>query len=270
VFSVPRSANKRLWVISLLLLMLSYQALRQILDGNLEAIVIAGALLLLWALRTQSAWGIAIASVLLSIKIQETWFLLGVTGVYLVLDWPRAKLAWAAALTTLFVLPFALWKGDVWIQKVAQSLASVQLIGGPNNVSLQALMLQLEFDACARSLLIFLFLLATLLIFLKLRTAPTRFSAAGLIIAGQLAAPYCSNTSAITPFAIGIIPLLHKRPRVGMALIIIYYLVYPMLLIIPEGPRLAWETPYWTTVLLVSWAALFIIEPKTAKDQSGI
>src|SRR3990172_11861025 len=218
VASVPRTGNKYLWAASVFLLLVSYQTLRQLLDGNLEAVVIAGTLLFLWALRARSILGIAIAVSLLTAKLEETWLLLGVIGLWLAFNWPR-ELKWkTAALILLMWSPLAIWKGADWVSKLTQSPLIPQLVGGRHNVSITATLERLGFEAWTRGLVAGILALATLLLIWKIRGRLTRFSVGALIITGMLVSPYSSNTSVITPFAVGIVPLLAENPKIGFSL----------------------------------------------------
>ena len=70
--SVPKTENKKSWIAAIIILAVSYPSLRQIIDGNLEAIDILGVLIVLSALKTQNELLLAIGFLRSAGKIQST------------------------------------------------------------------------------------------------------------------------------------------------------------------------------------------------------
>jgi hypothetical protein len=84
ILSVPR---RRDHMLAMLVLVLSFPALRLIIDGNLEAVVIAGAALVVYGFRRDHLLALVVGILLATAKPQETWILMFVLGVYLLRSW---------------------------------------------------------------------------------------------------------------------------------------------------------------------------------------
>ena len=118
LLSVPRSADKRKWLSSIFLLVLSYPALRQIIDGNIEAMIIGGVFLSLGAMRKENALFFALGLLLLGAKIQESWILIPALVWQQWHSWPKQK-RWQSYLWMLGIpIPFLLWKGQEWLNAI--------------------------------------------------------------------------------------------------------------------------------------------------------
>lgn len=137
-FSVPRGESASRWAGGLLLLVLSYPALRQLTDFNFEALLIGGVLLILWALQRQSIWGLAVSLVLLSAKVQQSWLLVLVAAWWVWRHWPRRAALSGLGMALVWMLPFALWRGADWWQR----LADFAFFGAPHDMSLRATLLR--------------------------------------------------------------------------------------------------------------------------------
>jgi len=124
--SVPRKSNLFKWGSYLLLLSLSYPAARQLVDGNMEFLIILGVLLFLWALETETPWAAAASLILLSSKPQESWLLLLSAALWVLLKWPREKIAKVAALSVIYVVPFLIWEWRSWILVLLATLWGLQ------------------------------------------------------------------------------------------------------------------------------------------------
>lgn len=240
-FSVPRT---RRWALGVLLLCSSYPALRQLADGNLEALVIAGVLLLLAASRRHNPWLLAAGLLLATAKIQATWLFLLVLGLHTVRTWPRRQLVAAVAITSAAALPLLGWKGSEWWLAmrtfpwagtlIDSSLAAVSGRHAAWLVWLWPLILGATLFALWRSGAF-------------TAAAPTQLQAGALAAAGLLLAPYAASNSVLTPLALAGSALLTARPALGVLLFAAANVPYAMMGNLEW--RLAHESDYWSAVL---------------------
>jgi hypothetical protein len=249
ILSVPAQRSRPRWAIGVLLLCLSYPALRQFADGNLEFLLIAGSLLVLWALPRKQLWPLAFGILLLSSKAQATWLFLLFLGLQAWKTLSRRDLLFLVAALSGVILPTLALRGREWLA----ALAGFPFTGSAIDSSLKATVGRLGAPPLAFWLLAVLILLSTMSV---LRRSPglTRSHAALLLTASLLLAPYAASNSVLTPLAIGVIPLFQKRPWLGILLLGLFYLPYAVLG--HTDLRTAWEASYWTVVLLLTWLVL--------------
>lgn len=252
IISVPRDAGTKKWLLGLFTMATSYLALRQLIDGNLEVLVIGGALLLLLALERKSAWLLVAGLVLASAKIQETWLLLIAMAVVIAKAWPRRQLLKAFAIVLTVALPFLIWKGSAWLN----AMIYFPWPGTAIDSSLQATLARLGLPRLLYWILWLGIMAATIYFFLRRGWQLGRLEAGFLVTAGLLLGPYAASNSVLTPFAIGAIPFFQKRVWRGTILIALVDLPY-LFLGRPEL-RQAWEANYWTGFLLIVWFLLIL------------
>lgn len=247
VLSVPRRTGRGQWLLGAALLATAYPSLRQVVDGNLEALVIGGVLLILWAVKREHSLGLAAGALLAAAKIQESWLLFFVLALWLLREWPLRKLlastAWALALAA----PWLLWKGSEWLNAVL----SFPWPGSAIDSSLRASLARLGIAATLSWALWALLLGLTLWALMRDGRKMDRIRAGWLVASGLLLGPYAASNSVLTPLALGVIPLMQKRQALGLGLIALYNL--PYLALSAPQLRAAWESGYWTGVLLISW-----------------
>jgi len=246
--SVPRKSNLFKWGSYLLLLSLSYPAARQLVDGNMEFLIILGVLLFLWALETETPWAAAASLILLSSKPQESWLLLLSAALWVLLKWPREKIAKVAALSVIYVVPFLIWKWPAWFEALRRFP-----IGSDIDSSIWGALSRFELPEPVIFGSWIVVLLATLWGLQKGWSKLRNHEVAMLITASMLLAPY-SGSSFLVPFVIGVFPVLQSGSFVGYVLLALYYL--PYLFLGQTSIRAEWEYTYWTGVLLLTWAAL--------------
>lgn len=244
VLTVPRQ-KPRGWLLGVLLLAGSYPALRQLIDGNLEALVIGGVLLTLAADRRKNPWMLAAGVLIAAAKIQETWLFFAWFAVHIWRTWPRSEIAKAGLGAFAFAAPFLVWKGADWLQ----ALATFPWPGTAIDSSLSAFSVRI-----ASNLLFILWpivFVATLFVFRPGREI-SQLEAGVLVAAGLMLAPYAASNSVLTPLAIAAPVLLMQRPLIGIALFFLASAPYVLL------SNLAWRTQnesnYWTVVIFVIWA----------------
>lgn len=241
-----------MWAIGVVLLMFSYPMVRHLVDGNLEAMIVGGALLALYALPKKQPLVLAASFLLLTAKVQETWLLLLILGWLVWRRWPKQTWLQALGASALVAVPFLAWKGGEWMTALQQfpyartpvdsSLVfAMQSIGIPDVAAWAAW-------ACI--------LVVTL--WLATRSPGLDHAKAGLLItAGLMLSTYAAGNSLVTVLALGVIPFFQRKPTMGLGLIALYYLPYVVLTQVEL--RLAWENVYWAGVLFATWAVLVLL-----------
>ena len=255
ILSVPRQPGRISWLAGVALVVLSYPALRQLIDGNLEVLVIGGGLLILWALPRQHTLGMAAGMLLAAAKIQESWLLLGVAAILIAREWaPRQwlrGLGWGALLAGPLLL---LYGRDWWLSNLSFTRIWP---GTPVDSSIYGLLLRFGLPTWLWVLAAAFILGAGFWIARRRGLTLGRLDAGWLLAAGLLLAPYAASNSVLTVLAIGVIPLFQRWPLAGLALIFLYDL--PLLTGGNAELRLAWEASYWTLVLFLSWGVLLFM-----------
>lgn len=248
--SAPQSEGRGERLLGTLLLVAAYPALRQLIDGNLEALIIGGALLLAYSLARQKAWPFALSLLLLSAKIQETWLLLPFAIYQQWRSWPRAErlkpYLYSGAIAALPLLIY----GGGWVEAMVSFPWPGTLIDAGLSATMQRLGLPMALYWAlwmgAMGALIYLWSAG--------RLGAERASYALLITAALLLGPYAASNTALTPFALGVIPLALVRPLWGLPLAGLYYL--PYLMLGDAEWRFGQESNYWTLVLGLTFLAL--------------
>ena len=243
------------------LLATSYSTLRLVADGNLEFLIIAGILLAGWALSKGSGWGLAVAVLLMTLKIQETWLFLAAIGIHVFRTWPRNRWLTAAGITILLASAPLIWLGREWWT----AFVGIQEKGSLMDASLWAGLARLGVPAWAIALVWAAILGAIVLLALKGPSPKERIWAGLLVSTSLLLAPYAGGNSLLTGFAIGVVPLLAAWPVAGVFLFLLDDIKY----ILPGGFNYWWGGIHATTQLLLIGAALYIHEWKQHSTPPG-
>jgi hypothetical protein len=233
---------------AILLLCTSYPAVRQLIDGNIELLIIAGALLIVWALPRRQPLAFAAGVLLAAAKVQESWLLLIAAGGLAYVQWGFRAALKAYALAAVPVLAALLWRGADWWA----ALQRFPFAGTSIDASFRA-------TSARNSLPEWLFIaswlavLAATLLVLRRGGVLGRAEAGALVVAGLLLAPYAASNSVLTPLALAAPSLFVRRPWLGAGLFALADL--PYLLLGDVAWRFNAESNYWTLFLLVLLAA---------------
>jgi hypothetical protein len=224
VLAVPRHPDGRAWMLGLLLGLGSFWTLRGLADGALEAFVVAGALVMIWAWREKRPVWLGFGIVLATSKYQETWLLaIGVAG--LCLRYWRPAAWWrASAICLAIMVPSLVWLGPGWLARLTHGAQGVGF--SPNiarlgsNVSLQALGNIAAWPAWA-TLLVWVIVLAVTGATLWRRTRALEIRSLGLlIVSSMLLSPYVGLLSLASLILLVLLPLMQRQRWVGLALML--------------------------------------------------
>lgn len=238
-------STRRQRAAAVLLLCTSYPAVRQLVDGNIELLIIAGALLIVWALPRWQSLALAAGLLLASAKIQESWLLLAVACGLAYVQWGFRPALKAYALAAVPVAASLLWRGADWWA----ALQRFPFAGSSIDASLRATFARLGLPD-------WLFIAGWLAMFVGMLWALRRrglalgrLEAGALVAAGLLLAPYAASNSVLTPLALAAPALLARKPWLGAGLFLLADL--PYLLLGDVAWRFNAESNYWTGFLVL-------------------
>ena len=246
VVSVPHRRPRVL--LSTLLLVLSWPSLRHIADGNFEGLIIAGVLITIYGFRTQKPLILALGLFLATAKVQETWLLMGVLGLYLLMTWPRQKLLILGAIVGLVVIPSLIFVGPTWLN----GMGEIRERGSIMDITLGAAIGRMGIGTWMTLLISIILVGITLYVVWMSQRTMTREKAGMLIALSLVLSAYAAGNSFLTVLAIGIIPVFQSRPTIGAILIVLADL--PSLFY--RDIAFNWGAYYSTGLLLVTWAVL--------------
>jgi hypothetical protein len=243
VLSVPRNIRGRYFWPLLAVLLLSHPALRNYVDGNLEAFTVLGVLLLIFSCEKRKPILLGLSVLIATIKPQSTYLLILIMAIYLFqIEAPRFYLK-AAAATLVVLIPTLVWGAERWLFAVQDQLPQgISAVGALRRASAPPLLI-----------LVVGLVIAGITVGIAYR-GNRRLSQlkVGLLMAGSaLASPYTNALTLLTVMAIGIIPLVIRRPKLGIPLLLLY-----------NVPFLFLADPLWVhevvlpTTLFISWIVL--------------
>jgi hypothetical protein len=252
VMVIPTTPKKWLYVLSVMLMLTAFPTLRVLADGQLDAQVIGGVVLIVYAMRTKNPVALAFGALFATAKPQAVFLLMPYVAWLVLRGWDVRRWLVALAIVALFVVPLGIWKGADWIA----ALGGTYQAGGIIDISLAAALNRLEFVPSPIIFALWLILLlATIAIactdgILAVQTPTlTREKAAFLITASLLLAPYSAGNSVIIVLAVGAVMLLHTRFWAGLGLFVMADGFYPF----NHADFISIYSYYWTVFLIVSW-----------------
>lgn len=223
VFAVPRRADGQAWPLGLVLGLGSFWTLRALADGALEAFVVGGALLMVWAWRTRRPIWLGVGVVLATSKYQETWLLALGAGVLCLRYWRPATWARTAAVCAAIMAPTLLWLGPSWVARLTHGAEGVGF--SPNiarlgsNISLQALG-GIEGWPAIGTTAVWAIVLGVSAYTLWTRVTGLETRSLGLlIVSSMLLAPYVGLLSLASLVVLVLLPLMQRNRWLGIALV---------------------------------------------------
>jgi hypothetical protein len=252
VASVPETRPKPLYWVSVLLVVISFPTVRNIVDGNMENIVVAGVLLILMGYSSERVPILVIGLLLATIKLQEVTLLLVVLVIYVLRSWkPSTMLKAGLSITALIGLSL-LWRGKGWFeavfglnyQKYTNSIIDISLTGALSRIGITS-------PIVSTSLWIAI-AVCSVLVAWKSRMLLTREKAGMLIAASLLTAPYAAGNSVLSVLAIGLIPYFQSHRLLGGFFILLVNLPY----LWSVGTLYAYQSIFWSALVFLFWIVL--------------
>jgi len=261
IISVPHQKNKKLNVLWILMLITSFPAMRNLADGNLECLVIAGILLSQYALHAKKPFLLNIATLLTTIKFQETWLYFIYLIIFIIFNLNRNdKIYYFLSLFFLVTISMLLW-GNEWLFSLFNInthnwtivLTAEMGRGSLIDISLLSSFSRLKISMSLGWILwIIIFCLTFVLTIKYFKTSKQDLSMniTLLIAASILLSPYASGNSYLTLFAIGIFPILLRFRYLGLILILSAYIPY----IIAHDILYFYQSYFTLLQVLIFWA----------------
>jgi len=220
IVSVPPTRPRWRYWLGILLLTTSIPSLRHMADGNLEGVMVAGLLLILYGYHRASVPALAAGLLLSTAKPQQVFLLLPVLGVYMLLTLPRRMLLQTAAVCLTVMIPALMWRGEEWW------VIGIHAIPDRNSLmdmSLMAALNRIGFGAPAvKGMVIGAVVGLAFWTAWQVRPRLSRELAGMLVAASLLAAPYSAGNSVLVVLALGVIPFFQRRAIPGLVLIALY------------------------------------------------
>jgi hypothetical protein len=277
VFSVPQKKGGKADWLAILLLVSSFPAMRNLADGNLEAIVVAGIVLLVVGFARTSPFLLALGVILSTAKFQETWLLLLVLPYLIYRCWTTTQ--WIKLLVIL--LPILALGMELWGREWLAALLGAQFLQNPTSAQLSNVMgrgtlIDITLTAglvrlgapvwLARLAWLVLFGLTLLLSIKILRQNQqlTRYRAAFWVTASILLAPYASGDSFLTILALAVIPIFQQDRPLGIILLALVDLPY----LASHQLLFSYQAFYWTILALAVWVILSLRLDKELTSES--
>jgi uncharacterized membrane protein len=237
-------------VLAAVVLALGFPVLRTIVDGNVEFLVVAGLLLLEAGILRRQPVVFALGILLSATKVQEIWILMLFLPLLAAKTWTPRKWLEAAGAVAVIGLPAMLWKGREWLQAIfgVQDRANIM------NSSLISILQRFGLAAGTAFPVWGILFLLTVFVAARYCRGYSREGVAFFLSASLLLAPYAAGNNVLVVYVFGAMPLLLARRWEGAALFALINLPY---FFIPFRDLMYWwSAPYWTLVLLISWALL--------------
>jgi hypothetical protein len=216
--SMPRNIRGRYFWPLLGAVLLSYTALRNYVDGNLEAFTILGVLLLIYSYEKRKPIMLGLSVLVATIKPQSTFLLMLVLALYLLQTEAPQYYLRAAATTLVLLIPSLVWGAERWLFAVQDQLPAGISPGGVLRRAGAPPVLILAVGLVIAGI--------TLAIAYRGNRRLSRLKV-GLLVAGSaLASPYTNALTLVSVLATGIVPLIVRKPKPGLPVFVLYYLPF--------------------------------------------
>jgi hypothetical protein len=262
-FCLPRRRiSGKAWIAGIFALTLSYPAVRTVVDGNVEFLILIGLVVLEYGLLRGNPVLFGLGILLAATKVQETWILMVFLPLLAGRLWTRRMWRTTIGMLALVGIPALLWKGRDWFASMITSeyrgsimdsslLTTVQRLGGPPGLaySLWALVFGL-----------------TVFIGLRYVRGPSREAFGFFTAVSLLLSPYAAGNNLLVVYAIGVVPLLLSVRWEGVLLAVLINLPYCLL---PYRElQYRYSASYWTLILFLAWI-LFAHRIRDFKRKEG-
>lgn len=246
MLAVPTTRRKGVYFLSIALMLTSFPTLRVLADGQLDAQIIAGVLLIVYAMRHENPYWLTLGALWATAKPQAVFLFMPFVALTMFRHWKPRNWMLAAGLTLAVVIPLSLWRGREWLAALGGTYQAGSII----DMSIAAALNRLEFIPSPMIFAIWLLILLVS-IAIALLTPPTitREKASFLISASLLLAPYSAGNSVIIILAVGALVLLQRQFAFGLGLFILADIFYPF----NRPAFIDIYAYYWTAFLIVSW-----------------
>lgn len=259
VRSVPYP-SRRFWVAGNFLLLTAHPTLRNFADVNLEAFVIAGLLLCLYAFNDKKVYWLSAGILLAAIKPQSIFLVFAVMGLYMLRSYPWKETAKVVAICGgVFVVTMLMW-GQAWVG----SITTV-----PPGISITAGLAELNFPPITIASIQIIIIAISVFVAWRGKAELDRTKIGLLVSASVFAAPYANGPSVVPVLAFGGIAILMKRPWLGIFVFALYNL--PFLEAFGVEEFIVSDAIYFMIIQFITWVILLFDvyqEAETEREES--
>jgi hypothetical protein len=250
--SVPHTQSRPVMLFGVLALVLAFPALRTIADGNFEALVILGCLLIGYGVSKQNVFALVAGILLATSKIQESWLLILLLPIVLLKQLRKDQLFATLVGLAVVGIPCLLWKGADWLHAVF----AITERGSMMDSSLWATSARSQIPAVVTAALGLGIALITIGVIWQSRERFSREQIGLLVAASLILSQYTAGNNFLTLYAIVVGPLLLSSVPLGLVVIALANLPFAFL-----GNRdmlYEWSATYWTLVCGIVWTILIL------------
>ena len=249
LLSLPSTEKRWLFLLSAVLLIVSYPTLRILIDAQISVIVFGGILILLAGYRQQNPLFLAIGILLATVKPQAVSLLMPTVGLYVLLTWSPRKWIQAGMLVLAVVIPTMIWKGEIWID----ALQGTYQQGSIMDMGLNAALNRMDLSSPIITMLLLSVLAVTVVIIWFSHRTLSREKAGMLVAASLLLAPY-AGSGILTILCIGGVALLHRHFWIAFLL----FMLSNSIIFVNTPKYIEINAYYRTGVLLIIWIVLCV------------
>lgn len=225
----------------------AFPTMRSLVDGNVDALAMAGVLLLIAGVKRRSSLLLAIGALAATAKPQATWMVVVIAVVLLLRERAWRTLIASGMIAGFIVLPTMVWGGADW-------LGSVGRVG--TGIALRGLIATVTDDPIIALATVALVALATLWVALRSGVFGTT-TCYGLLVAGSLlTAPYGNALSLSGVILFGVVPLLFARPALGVPVYLLFIAPYFGLGDVIGLDQTVYR--FLSLALVIAWGALLV------------
>jgi hypothetical protein len=266
ILAVPRNlARRRSYLLVILAAVLSFPALRNYADGNIDGLLLIGLLLLSYGYREEKPVLFGLGVLLVTIKPQASALLLLVLPVYLIQSKPfRFYLRAGIVVLAIALLSFLALQPAEWLRAMFGVTGANRTFG----IALSAFLANLGVPAGVLWGLRAIIIVASIFIVVRPGNREISYLKIAMLVAGSLlAAPYSGGLTLVAIMAFGVIPLTLTRTPIGIALYVLYTVPFFAFGAAPDF----WHQAYWTILLFASWALFaYLLLGTSADDEIGV
>ncbi len=261
VLAVPQSQTRKGKYVALILAaILSFPALRNYADGNIDGLLLLGLLLLIEGYRREKPIVLGLGILLATIKPQAVLLLVVILPLYLIQSKPASFYLKAGAFAlAAAVVSFLLMNPRGWLEAV---FGVTQRTYG---IALSALLIPLNAPPAILWLLRAAIILITLAVAYFGDRTLTGPKIALLVAASLIVSPYSGALTLVVVVALGVIPLMITRPAIGYTLYALYTLPVFFFWRLPVPV----QDTIWGGLLLIGWGVLAALLGKPLLDKAN-
>lgn len=245
LLSVPRHRNSGRYFAALFLLLTSFPVLRNFGDMNLQAYVISGLFIIIYAYQKQNPFLLAVGIVMASMKPQEVSLVMIGVALYTLQTFPFKETIKTGLTILLFVIAsMLLLNGEEWLETISSR--------GYGGIAPAKTLPEIGIPLPLIQVCLFFILIISCYVLYRGNRKLSREKIGLMALTSMITAPYIYNHSIVTVLVLLIIPLFLEVPFAGLIFLIAADLPLPYILAEPNKEH-TWLPLYWSVYMLAVW-----------------